>query len=308
MHSAQFLLFRQNSISPNIGGYRYFFNGQEADNEVFGENSLFAFEYRMHDARLGRFWSVDPLAAKYPWNSTYAFAENSPIGYLEMEGLEAVVGISMGGNVEYRKGLLKSVYSTAIVKTILAAEKSNEPNEIEQLRRVLVDATTNDPEHSIGFIAIWGHGIENKIFGKTREKITVSRITTTDLSELKKSVENGDITFTQNACILITACNAGSDAEIYDETGEPQIKSFAQELADITGAIVYAGRNNNGEGGVCPKEEKRGSAMSYQMKDYKKGSFYKFKKGENPEEIGDVIDMLKIIEQGTGLSNQNDKP
>ena len=75
--------------STNIGGYRYFFNGQEGDNEVFGENSLFAFEYRMHDARLGRFWSVDPLAAKYPWNSTYAFCENSPIFAKELEGLEA---------------------------------------------------------------------------------------------------------------------------------------------------------------------------------------------------------------------------
>ena len=84
------LTYRPKFTSPNIGEYRYFFNGQEADNEVFGENSLFAFEYRMHDARLGRFWSVDPLAAKYPWNSMYAFAENTPIGYLELEGLEKV--------------------------------------------------------------------------------------------------------------------------------------------------------------------------------------------------------------------------
>ena len=74
--------------STNIGGYRYFFDGQEVDNEVFGENSLFAFEYRMHDARLSRFWSVDPLAAKYPWNSTYAFAENRVIDGRELEGLE----------------------------------------------------------------------------------------------------------------------------------------------------------------------------------------------------------------------------
>ena len=73
-----------------IGGYRYFFNGQEADNEVLGEGTLHAFEYRMHDTRIGRFWSVDPLAAKFPWNSTYAFAENSPIGFLELEGLETV--------------------------------------------------------------------------------------------------------------------------------------------------------------------------------------------------------------------------
>jgi hypothetical protein len=45
----------------------------------------------MHDARLGRFWSVDPLAAKYPWNSTYAFAENTPVWARELEGLEADV-------------------------------------------------------------------------------------------------------------------------------------------------------------------------------------------------------------------------
>jgi len=74
--------------STNIGGYRYFFNGQEGNNEVFGEVALHAFEYRMHDARLGRFWSVDPLAAKYPWNSTYAFCENTPIWARELEGLE----------------------------------------------------------------------------------------------------------------------------------------------------------------------------------------------------------------------------
>ena len=60
----QTLTYCPKSTSTNIGGYRYFFNGQEVDNEVFGENGLFAFEYRMHDARLGRFWSVDSLAAK----------------------------------------------------------------------------------------------------------------------------------------------------------------------------------------------------------------------------------------------------
>ena len=72
------------------GGYRYFFNGQgqESDAEVYGSGSLHAFEYRMHDTRIGRFWSVDPLAGKFPWNSVYAFAENSPIGFLELEGLE----------------------------------------------------------------------------------------------------------------------------------------------------------------------------------------------------------------------------
>ncbi|MCQ2275806.1 MAG: hypothetical protein MJZ87_02490 [Bacteroidales bacterium] len=80
--------YQQSSLRSANGGYRYFFNGQESDGEVYGEGGLHAFEYRMHDTRTGRFWSVDPLVGKFPWNSTYAFAENSPIGYLEFEGLE----------------------------------------------------------------------------------------------------------------------------------------------------------------------------------------------------------------------------
>ena len=84
-------IYRPKFTSPNIGGYRYFFNGQEADNEAFGEMALHAFEFRMHDTRLGRFWSVDPLSAKYPWNSTYAFAENRVIDGRELEGMEAYI-------------------------------------------------------------------------------------------------------------------------------------------------------------------------------------------------------------------------
>ena len=78
--------------SPRLamGGYRYFFNGQEADNEVFGEGALHAFEYRMHDTRIGRFWSVDPLAGKFPWWSTYQFAGLMPTWYGELEGLEPI--------------------------------------------------------------------------------------------------------------------------------------------------------------------------------------------------------------------------
>jgi hypothetical protein len=43
----------------------------------------------MHDARLGRFLSIDPLAPKYPHNSPYAFSENRVINSVELEGLEA---------------------------------------------------------------------------------------------------------------------------------------------------------------------------------------------------------------------------
>ena len=55
---------------------------------MLGEGALHAFEYRMHDTRIGRFWSVNPLAGKFPWNSTYAFAENRVVDGRELEGLE----------------------------------------------------------------------------------------------------------------------------------------------------------------------------------------------------------------------------
>ncbi len=71
------------------GSYRYLFQGQEHDDEINdAAGTSYAFTYRMHDARVGRFWSIDPLAAKYPWNSPYAFAENKVIKFIELEGLE----------------------------------------------------------------------------------------------------------------------------------------------------------------------------------------------------------------------------
>ena len=57
--------------STDIGGYRYFFNGQEADNEVFGETANFGYEFRQYDSRLGRWWSVDPKWNEYQSVSLY---------------------------------------------------------------------------------------------------------------------------------------------------------------------------------------------------------------------------------------------
>ena len=68
--------------------YRCSFQGQEADNEIIEQGSCFDFKYRVNDTRIGRFWSVDPIAAKFPWNSAYAFAENQVIAFVELEGLE----------------------------------------------------------------------------------------------------------------------------------------------------------------------------------------------------------------------------
>jgi RHS repeat-associated protein len=67
---------------------RYLYQGQEMDDEVKGDGNSVNFSFRMHDPRLGRFFVVDPLASKYPYNSQYAFSENRVLDGIELEGLE----------------------------------------------------------------------------------------------------------------------------------------------------------------------------------------------------------------------------
>jgi RHS repeat-associated protein len=66
----------------------YSFQAQEHDDEVKGDENSVNFSFRMHDPRLGRFFAIDPLASKYPANSSYAFSENRLIDKIELEGLE----------------------------------------------------------------------------------------------------------------------------------------------------------------------------------------------------------------------------
>ncbi|MBW7868457.1 MAG: hypothetical protein H3C31_09060 [Brumimicrobium sp.] len=87
------------------GGYRYGFQGQEKDDEIKGKGNSVNYSFRMHDPRLGRFLSLDPLSPDYPWNSPYAFSENRVLDAIELEGKEALImnrqnkSITIAGNL-----------------------------------------------------------------------------------------------------------------------------------------------------------------------------------------------------------------
>ena len=72
---------------PAAGGlYRYGFNGKENDKDISEGGQDYGL--RIYDNRLGKFLSIDPLSKEYPWNSTYAFAENDVIRCIDLEGGE----------------------------------------------------------------------------------------------------------------------------------------------------------------------------------------------------------------------------
>lgn len=70
----------------NRMGYCFGFNGQLKDDEVYGDANAYDFGARLYDPRLGKWLAVDPLAAKYPFTSPYAFAKNAPILLIDIDG------------------------------------------------------------------------------------------------------------------------------------------------------------------------------------------------------------------------------
>jgi len=71
--------------------YRYGFNGKENDRE-WGTASLTQdYGFRLYNPAIAKFLSVDPLAPSYPWNSTYAFAENDVIRSIDLDGAEKLI-------------------------------------------------------------------------------------------------------------------------------------------------------------------------------------------------------------------------
>jgi RHS repeat-associated protein len=112
--------------------YRRGFQGQEHDDEVKGDGNSVNFKYRMHDPRVGRFFAVDPLAAKYPHNSPYAFSENVVINMIELEGLETSVPKVMYMNDGF-KTTIQAVDNTAIqkqtIKSLPQFDLNSPPNQ-----------------------------------------------------------------------------------------------------------------------------------------------------------------------------------
>ena len=65
-------------------GYRYGFNSQEQDDEIYGAGNSYTAEYWQYDSRLGRRWNIDPVVKH--WESSYATFANNPIFFIDPNG------------------------------------------------------------------------------------------------------------------------------------------------------------------------------------------------------------------------------
>jgi len=75
------------SRTTNSDNYRFGYNGMESDDETKGSGNSYTTEFRQYDPRIGRWLSLDPLMAQFPWQSPYCAFDNNPIVNVDPLGL-----------------------------------------------------------------------------------------------------------------------------------------------------------------------------------------------------------------------------
>jgi RHS repeat-associated protein len=71
--------------------YSFGFNGQEKDDEVYGEGNAYDLGERIYDPRVSRFLSIDNLTKDFPWYTPYQYAGNKPISCIDIDGNEELL-------------------------------------------------------------------------------------------------------------------------------------------------------------------------------------------------------------------------
>ena len=72
--------------------YRYGFNGKEQDKEgMGGGGSTYDYGFRIYNAGIAKFLSVDPHQVRYPEMSAYSIAFNNPLIYVDSDGRDNII-------------------------------------------------------------------------------------------------------------------------------------------------------------------------------------------------------------------------
>ena len=161
---------RNSGVSAGLEGfnYRYHFNNKESDNEVIGEGNSYDFGARMYDSRLGRWWSVDPLANIFPFESYYCFVSNNPIIALDLDGKQKIV-IAGSANMSAKEPLTFIYASKAQLLIYVDQVKKAKTN--EKVSWLIFDYNYTDDQKSE--FAKWAkaNGVQEPIYVSSSQEV-----------------------------------------------------------------------------------------------------------------------------------------
>ena len=142
--------YRPKSVSTNIGGYRYFFNGQEGDNEVFGDGVSLTAEFWQYDSRLGRRWNIDPVFKAF--ESPYASFAGNPVWIIDPNGKDGRVTYTEtenGGNI-----VIESTFYVYGNGADIAAKNANEQfSKLNRSSTITIDGKEYNVQLSLTWVA-----------------------------------------------------------------------------------------------------------------------------------------------------------
>ncbi|MFW5758453.1 MAG: RHS repeat domain-containing protein [Bacteroidota bacterium] len=79
------MIYASDTQTPFAEDNRYLYNGKELQDD-FGLD-WYDYGARFYDGQVGRFYTLDPLAEKYSFQSPFAYAANNPILFIDFMGL-----------------------------------------------------------------------------------------------------------------------------------------------------------------------------------------------------------------------------
>jgi RHS repeat-associated protein len=191
-------------------GYRYGFNGKEKNGEIEESGNNYLFKFRIYDGRIGKFFSVDPLASSYPWNSTYAFAENDVIRSIDLEGLEKKL-VFYGQKSKSDDNFIKNV-ATASARVMGVV-----PLPASTGSQFLMDIENNtDATNKLSSLTFFGHSWNQGLFLNNDQGFYKFGSTTGDpqasnSNAFGASISSGKIEVADHTLIIFASCGTAGD-------------------------------------------------------------------------------------------------
>ena len=159
------------------GEQYYLYNGKELNRDF--DINLYEYGARWYDPAIGRFTGVDPIADQFAWVSVYNYAENEPVGSIDLHGLQRV----SINNVRNTQGQITSrtVNVSVKMKVLNLSSKGN-----HQLSNALQRAGTKAKR---SFSMSFNSHVADTKTGLTKNKVPVKvnfTLTTEQVSSLDK--------------------------------------------------------------------------------------------------------------------------
>ena len=180
-----------------------YFTGHEKESDL--AEGIYTTEYRLYDARVGRWLSVDPLFEKYVGMSPYNYCAGNPVVYVDPDGKEKMIS-----------------FDTKKPNDIGNDYKRWEKN--LRLKRNAEEYIDSDPK---AIIHIFAHGNPKGFRTENGDRIddVLSFYTFLEDNHNKK---NGDLNL-DNSVIVLHSCSTGK--------GE---NSFAQNMSELFQVLIIA--------------------------------------------------------------------